>query len=85
MHGHLEPLVSVIRIFQDGDEYGDKYTWCGTVKHIDSKTIEVVAVMRAPVLSELRAIKKTFREQGYKSIHITRIKNGKVCKHIMKL
>ena len=61
MHGDIEHLASVLRIFRDGDEYGDRYVWCCTVKWISFTEVELCGVVRRVTPEIWGAIMDCFR------------------------
>jgi len=81
---HFEPLSGVIRLFEDGKQYGDKFTWAGTVRFIDAKTVEVLGCLKAPKPSEWRLIVKLLGEMGVKEIVFHRWRDGYQEAHIVK-
>ena len=76
MKAELQPLVGVLRVFPDGGKYGDPYSFCATVHHLDQETVEIIGAMRAPKPSEWRAIRECLRKTRVKMAIFTRIKNG---------
>ena len=84
MNAHFEPISGVIRLFEDGKGYGDKYTWAGTVRFIDAKTVEVLGCTSAPKPSEWRAIVQCVKDVGVKEIIFYRIRSdGTTDKHVV--
>jgi hypothetical protein len=76
MNASLEHLASVIRVFPDGGEYGDPYTFCATIRHLDRETVEIVGALRSPTPSEWRAIRAALAKGGIIKAMFTRIKDG---------
>ena len=76
MNADLEHLASVIRVFPDGCKYGDPYTFCAAVRHLDRETVEIVGALRSPTPSEWRAIRAALVEAGIIKAVFTRIKDG---------
>jgi len=68
MYAELEPLSFVLRIWSDGQHYGDPYDWCATVVRIAPDTLEVLGAMRAPTPAEWRAINDAAFMAGYKRV-----------------
>ena len=67
--GYLEHLSSVLRI---GGAYGDAYTWCGAIRWLSSKKVEVLAVLRAPTRSEWRAAAEVLQAAGITEVVFAR-------------
>ena len=85
MTAHFEPLSGVIRIFEDGKGYGDKFTWAGTVRFLDTRTVEVLGCLKAPRPSEWRLIVKLLGEMGVEEIVFYRMLEDETReKHIVK-
>ena len=85
MNAHFEPLSGVIRLFEDGKQYGDKFTWSGTVRFIDAKTVEVLGCLKAPKPSEWRLIVKLLGEMGIEEIIFYRMLEDETReKHIVR-
>ena len=73
---HIEPLVSLIRVFPEGASYGEPYSWCGTLRYHNRQTAEVIGVMRAPTPDEWRAIKAALGAIGIDEVLFTRMRSG---------
>ena len=56
--------IGIIRVFNAGGQFGDPYVWCATVHVIRSGVVEMLGVMSAPTLSQVRAIRKTLNAEG---------------------
>lgn len=65
MKAHLEPLIWVLRVFSDGNNPGDPYVWCATLKKIDEETVEILGVLVGPSLAQIRAIKTAIKAAGF--------------------
>lgn len=76
MIADLQPLVSLIRIFPEGGQYGDPYTYCATIRHLDRETVEIIGALRAPTPSEWRAIRVALADAGVTKAMFMRIKDG---------
>jgi len=81
----LEPLTSLIRVFPDGGRYGDPYTFCATLRHLDRKTVEIVGALRAPTPGEWRAIRTALAGAGITEATFVRIKDGVKSHHHIAL
>ena len=77
MHAKFEPLSGVVRVFDNGKNYGEDYTWAATCRFIDLKTVEILGIIKAPTPNEWRVIVKTMLNMGVANIIYTRYKNGK--------
>ena len=75
MTADLEPLVSLIRIFPDGGRYGDPYSYCATIRHLDRETVEIIGALRAPTPGEWRAIRVALAGAGITKATFMRIKD----------
>lgn len=85
MHAHIEPLTSLIRVFDEGTEFGDPYRYCVTAKWHDRETVELVGTLRAPLPSERRAIMSALKSQGVKRVFFDRRKPGKTYRREINL
>jgi len=74
----FEEISGVIRVFNDNENYGDKYSWCSTYKMIDFDTIEFMGVMKAPTHEQRRAIEIACLEKGINKAIWFRHKNRNV-------
>jgi len=83
IHAIFEPLMGVIRVFDNGKEYGDTYSWVATCRFIDKATVEVLGVMDAPKKEWWRAVLKTLGHEGVKTVCYKRYKNDeeRIFKH----
>jgi hypothetical protein len=72
MIGHLETIAGILRVFPDGQRYGDPYTWCATVRFLSRDTVEICGALRAPMPSEWRAIREALAAAGVTSAVIVR-------------
>jgi len=68
--GHCEGKCSgLIRIFEDGQEWGDPYRYVFPFRMIDEKTIELYGVIgRAPTIGEVRAMAEACRARGWRVV-----------------
>ena len=86
MHAEFENLSGIIRIFEDGKNYGDEYGWAVTVRYLDKETVEFLGITKAPTISQWRAIEDCCREEGIKTIVFYRILNdGTKKEHVLDL
>jgi hypothetical protein len=81
----MEPISSILRIFEDGAGYGDPYEFSATIRWITPSRVEILGVLRAPKLSEWKAINNCLRSHGVKDILINKAKDGKMESHIYKV
>lgn len=73
----FETIVGIIRVFPPGKTFDDPFSWCCTIKRIDKETCEFCGVLKAPTISELKAVIQILKEAGFKKARWLRIKNGK--------
>lgn len=72
MTAELEPLVSVLRVFEDGQAYGDPYSWCCTVQWLDRHTVQLCGVLKAPTPTQWRAIDTALARLGVTHVRFER-------------
>lgn len=77
MKAHLEPQTLIVRVFDDGSEYGDPYRWACEAVLVQPSVVELRGAMRAPTPAEWRAIYAALRESGY-ALAIWRRADGRV-------
>lgn len=65
----------LIRVFADGDDYGDPYVWSCLAVLVEFGVLELRGAMRAPTKREWKAIKQAIAEAGY-SLAIWRRADG---------
>ena len=59
----------VMRIFEDGVEWGDPYRYAFPFRMVDDHTIELYGIVgRAPTIAEVRALATECRRRGWKVI-----------------
>ena len=59
----------VMRIFDDGQQFGDKYRYSFSFRMVDDATIELYGIVgRAPTIGEVRALATECRRRGWKVI-----------------
>ncbi len=68
MWAHIEPLAGVLRVFADGDQYGEPYVWSATVRYLDAQTVEILGIQSAPQPSTWRAIIALFAAENVDKI-----------------
>lgn len=73
----FETLVGILRIFPPGKTFEDNFSWCCTIKRIDHDTCELCGVLKAPTLSECKAMYRALKEAGFKKAKWLRIVDGK--------
>jgi hypothetical protein len=81
----LEILTSIVRVFKEGESYGDPYEFSVTVRWITPKRVEILGAVRAPKPSEWRAIQECLHSYGAEELIIIKAKNGEMKKHIFLL
>jgi hypothetical protein len=79
MNAHFEPLSGIVRVFADGNTYGDSYEWCATCRFLDQKRVEILGVTKPMTPSIWRAIVERFGEMGVETIVFLRKRNGRRC------
>jgi len=81
MHGHFEPISGVLRIFEDGKEYGDEYVWCVTVKFLTRTKVELCGIIKAPTPSMWKAIRTTLWNMNIDTVVMERkLSDGTIVK-----
>ena len=75
MRAEIEMIAGIIRVFADGDSYGDPYVWVATVKKLGESEVELCGMMESPTLSMLKAIRKECVRRGYKRALVVTYKN----------
>lgn len=68
VRAELEPLVSVIRVWEDDKSYGDPYEWVATVRHLDLHTVEILGYVKPLTKESVRAIHAALDQVSIKSI-----------------
>lgn len=73
MHAHLEPVDYLVRVFADGDEYGDQWVWSGVIReqlHLGQPTGAVIlmGVTEAPSPEVKRALFTACRDWGWRRV-----------------
>lgn len=77
---HLEPLVSLLRVFAPGKTFGDPYEWSCTVKH-DGDMVEFLGQDKPITPSIWRAILVECRARGIKAIEFERKAGARIGRH----
>ena len=75
-NAELEPLTSIVRVWDDGGKYGDPYEWVATVRHITPEECEVMGYTKPITPDIYKAILHTLFEKGIKKVLITTFPNG---------
>lgn len=78
MGGHLQPLVSVLRV--PGD-YGEKWTWSTVVQHFSPTHAHLEAALRGPTIREFRQMCHVLGTAGIQTFSFTRMKGDDVLTH----
>jgi hypothetical protein len=74
----LEPLAGIIRVFDNNDaEYGDPYSYAIPFRTTSPTDIELIGTNTPPTLEQIRAILQCLRGWGFKTVNVTRYKEGK--------
>lgn len=57
-----------VRVFPEGKDWGDEYSWCCLAKEVDfdPEGLEISLIMSAPDRHQRRAIGKVFYSMGFK-------------------
>jgi len=84
MNAHFEPLCGVVRVFADGNTYGDSYEWAATCRFLDPSRVEILGVAKPMTPAMWRAIVERFCEMGVETIVFLRKRNGKDEVHTVK-
>jgi len=85
MPAELEILTSIIRVFEEGDSYGDPYEFSVTVRWITPKRVEILGAVRAPKPSEWRAIQECLHSYGAEELLIVKATKEGMKEHIFLL
>lgn len=72
----MEPLTSIIRVWDGDATYGDPYVWVATVRHISPEECEVMGYTKPITPDVYKAILHTLFEQGISKVLITTYPNG---------
>ena len=74
---HIEPVAGCLRVFAPGKQFGSpSYGFCGTVRYIDIRTIEICGVRKpAPTPPEWRAIRNLCKAEGITTVVIKRVRD----------
>ena len=64
----MEPISSVIRVWQDGQKYGDAYEWVATIRWIDRNTIEILGYTKPVTPSIWKAVIREAQSMQIKTI-----------------
>ena len=73
---HLEHLSGVVRVFEDGRDFGDPYCFAATVRWKDPTTVEILGITKPPVPSDWRAMRELFAEMSVSRVEIKRRREG---------
>ena len=86
MKAHLEPTVSILRIYAEGKnrEQFDPYEFSATIKHIDDNTIEICGVDKPVTPSIWRAIHELCQEKGITKVEFDRAAGDRKGKHTIR-
>jgi len=66
------PLVGIVRIFDGGSQFGDKYKAVLSIAWHDKETAELLAAHGEITKQDMREIRDTLAGQGAKSILVKR-------------
>jgi hypothetical protein len=73
---HFEPVVGIVRVFEDHKSFGDDYVWSATVV-LDGDKAKLCAAMRAPTSAEWAAVQRCLIEAGATTCSFDRGKSGR--------
>lgn len=71
-NAHLEIIGGLIRVFPEGQSFGDPYEYAVTLRTVSVDKVEMIGVTASPTPSQWRAIYQCLKEHGFKSFIITR-------------
>jgi len=75
-YAEIEPLSGVIRVWPDGNKYGDPYEWSASVRWISRDAIEILGYTK-PITREVwRAIIATCSKNRIEMILAVRYRAG---------
>lgn len=63
---HVEILTMVVRVFDAGRSYGDRYDWATTVKTHGPDTIELLGIDKPLRKDQVRALNSAFHGLGFR-------------------
>jgi hypothetical protein len=66
MKAHLEPITFVIRVFDEGKDFGDPYAFSATLIRIDKNTVKFMGVDKQITIEMWRALDLALYEAGFK-------------------
>ena len=69
---HLEMIGGIIRVFDEGQKFGDPYEYCITLRTLSHDKVEMIGVTVSPSPSQWRAIYKCLKDHNFKSFVISR-------------
>ena len=72
-----QPLVSQLRVFEDGKAYGDKYNYSITCLHISNTEVELRGADKLIKVSEWRSIYQWAQRNNIRIIRFERIREDK--------
>lgn len=76
MHAKAEPLASILRVFADGNDYGDPYEWVATIRYRTTTEIEITGNIKRPTPQIWKAIALWCKEQGITRVLVVRMEDG---------
>lgn len=80
MKAQFESQTIIVRVFADDCDYGDPYNWVAMATRVAPETLEFAGAMRAPTVTEWRAVMQECKRLGYKS-YVIRRGDGRVHTH----
>jgi hypothetical protein len=83
VYAHIEPAVGLLRVFDDGAQFGDPYIWSCTVKHLDEHSVELCGVCKPVTPSIWRAIRDLLVSEGVTQAHFDRHAGAKMGRHVI--
>lgn len=56
--------AGLVRVFPAGLAHGDPYNWCATIRVIRPGVAELLGVLHAPTLDQVRAVRAALNAEG---------------------
>lgn len=76
MWAGFEPLAGVIRVFQEGKQYGDRYEWVASVRFLMKDAIEILGYTKPVTPSIWRALRKECQRLSIRRVLAVSYRNG---------
>ena len=84
MEAHLEPVVGILRLYEDGKTFGDEYVWSATLKWVDSETVEICGVDKTVTVEIWKTVRDFFSSNLVQVKYIVIKRRGKYKKFLNK-